>query len=249
MRNVRQGIAVLGLAALLAGQAEAQRGGGRFGGGFGGGSLLDNQSVQKELKLTDDQIKKVKEVTQSVREKHREELDALRKQGPQADREKMQELFRTIGEDTNKALADVLKPEQSKRYKEITLQQRGAQAFNDEEVQKTLKLTDEQKEKIKTINEDAAKERRELFPPRGGAGGAGGGAGRPNPAAFEEMRKKMEALNKETMEKVTAVLTDDQKKAWKDLVGAPFEIKFEPPQGRPGGGGQADKPRRNREKQ
>jgi Spy/CpxP family protein refolding chaperone len=244
MRSVCQGIVVLGLAALLAGQAEAQRGGGRFGGGFGG-SLLDNQSVQKELKLTDDQIKKVKEVTQSVRDKHREELDALRKQGAQADREKRQELFRTIGEETNKALAEVLTPEQNKRYKEITLQQRGAQAFNDEEVQKTLKLTDEQKEKIKTINEDAAKERRELFPRRGGAGGGGP----PNPAAFEEMRKKMTALNKETMEKVTAVLTDDQKKAWKDLVGAPFEIKFEPPQGRRGGGGQAEKPRRNQDKQ
>ncbi len=244
MRIAGKSVLVLGLAALLAGPALAQRGPGG-GGRFGGGSLLDNQSVQKELKLTDDQIKKVKEVTQSVYDKHKEELDALRKEGRQAQPEKRQELFKTIGEERNKALAEVLKPEQSKRYKEITLQQRGAQAFNDEEVQKTLKITDEQKDKIKTINEDAAKERQELFPRRGGAGGGG----RPDPAAFEEIRKKMAALNKETMEKVTAVLTDDQKKAWKDLVGAPFEIKFEPPQGRPGGGGQAEKPRRNQEKQ
>jgi Spy/CpxP family protein refolding chaperone len=245
MRIEGKSVLVLCLAAMLAGPALAQRGPGG-GGRFGGGSLLDNQSVQKELKLTDDQIKKVKEITQSVRDKHKEELDALGKQGPQADREKRQELFRTIREETNKALVDVLKPEQSKRFKEITLKQRGAQAFNDEEVQKTLNLTDEQKDKIKTINEDASKEMRELFPRRGGAGGGGA---RPDPAAFEEMRKKMAALNKETMEKATAVLTDDQKKAWKDLVGAPFEIKFEPPQGRPGGGGQAEKPRRNRDKQ
>jgi Spy/CpxP family protein refolding chaperone len=242
MRTAFQGVLALGLAALLAGPIQAQRG--RFGGGPGGGSLLENQSVQKELKLSDEQIKKVKDITQSIREKHREELDGLFKQGPQADREKMQEVFKAIREETTKALADVLKPEQSKRLKEITLQDQGARAFNDEEVQKALKLSDEQKEKVKTINEDAAKERQQLFP-RGGGGGAGGR--RADPGAFEEMQKKMAALNKETMEKVTAVLTDDQKKAWKDLTGEPFQVKREPPRGGPRGG-PGEKPRRNQEK-
>jgi len=44
------------------------------------------------------------------------------------------------------------------------------------------------------------------------------------------MQKKMAALNKETMEKVSGVLTDDQKKAWKDLTGEPFEFKPDPGQ-------------------
>jgi Spy/CpxP family protein refolding chaperone len=245
MRIVFQGLLALGLAAALVLPAQAQRGRPGGGGPFGGGSLLENQSVQKELRLSDEQIKKVTEITQSIRDKHREELQAVFKRGPQTDRERIQELFKTINEETNKALADVLTPEQAKRYKQITLQDRGTQAFNDEEVQKALKLTDEQKEKIKTINEDAAKERQQLFPRGGGGGGAG--AGRRDPGAFEEMRKKMAAMNKETMEKVTAVLTDDQKKAWKDLIGEPFEVKRAFPRGGPRGG-PGEKPRRGQEK-
>ena len=42
----------------------------------------------------------------------------------------------------------------------------------------------------------------------------------------------MADLQKETKEKIDAVLTPDQKKAWKDMTGEPFEVQF----GRPGGG-------------
>jgi hypothetical protein len=47
------------------------------------------------------------------------------------------------------------------------------------------------------------------------------------------MAKKRAALQKEGMERVTAILNADQKTAWKDLVGAPFEVQF---QGRRRGG-------------
>jgi hypothetical protein len=60
--------------------------------------------------------------------------------------------------------------------------------------------------------------------------------------------KRVAALRKETMETATAVLTDDQKKAWKDLTGEPFEVKREPPRGGPRGG-PGEKPRRNQDKQ
>jgi Spy/CpxP family protein refolding chaperone len=228
---------VLGMALLLAGPALAQRGqgkGGGFGGGFGFGGpgfLLMNSSVQKELKLTDDQIKKITDANESVREKHREDFEALGKLEGDERREKGQELRKQMADETNKALAEILKPEQNKRLKEITLQQDGARAFNNPEVQKALNLTDDQKEKIKTINEDAAKEREELFP-RGRRGGGGGF----DKDAFKEKMTKMAAMNKETLDKVTSVLTDDQKKTWKDMTGAPFEIKFEFPPGGPRGG-------------
>ena len=39
-------------------------------------------------------------------------------------------------------------------------------------------------------------------------------------------------MNKEAVEKVQSVLTPEQKKAWKDLTGEPFEMQFSP-----GGGG------------
>jgi len=44
-----------------------------------------------------------------------------------------------------------------------------------------------------------------------------------------EAMKKMADLNKEIMGKVTALLTEDQKKTWKEMTGEPFEYKFEAP--------------------
>ncbi len=242
MRIALKTTIILGLALLLAGPALGQRGPGR--GGFGGpGMLIQNQSVQKELKLTDDQIQKIKDASQSIADKHKDDFAALRNLQGDERREKGQELGKKVADETNQALAGILKPEQTKRYKEIMLQQEGARAFNGEEVQKALSLTDDQKEKIKTINEDAAKEMRELFPQGGRRGAGGGGGGAVDPAAFKERMTKFATLRKETMEKVTSVLTDDQKKVWKDMTGEPFEIKFEPFQGRrgPGRGAEKDK--------
>jgi Spy/CpxP family protein refolding chaperone len=232
MRSVLKTLFVMSLVGLLAGPALAQRGQGRGGrGGFGGPDTLAlNPSVQKELNLSEDQIQKIKDATQSVRDKHRDESEGLRNLQGDERREKGQELRKKMSDETNQALTGILKPEQSKRLKEITLQQRGAQAFNDPETQKALNLTEDQKDKIKTINEDAAKDMRELFP-QGGRRGAGGGGGGGDPAAFKERMTKVAALRKENMEKATSVLTEDQKKTWKEMTGQPFEVKFEAPQG------------------
>jgi hypothetical protein len=120
-----------------------------------------------------------------------------------------------VSEETLKALADVLKPEQLTRLKQIEVQQAGERAFTRPGVQAALKLTDGQKEQIKALTEDAAKQRRELF--------QGGNA--------QGSRDKMTALRKETLDKIQAVLTDDQKKSWKDLTGAPFELVRGPRRG------------------
>jgi hypothetical protein len=167
------GVAIV-LATLTTGQ-EPRRPGGFQGPGSDPGQILKNENVQKELKITEEQLKKYEELQK-------------------------------------KALADALSPEQLKRLKQIQLQQRGLRAFQDPEVQTALKMTDDQKEKVKTIAEDSDKDRRELF-----KGAVGGGGNR------EEMMKKITAYNKEVMDKTTAVLSEDQKKTWKDMVGEPFE--------------------------
>jgi hypothetical protein len=85
-------------------------------------------------------------------------------------------------------------------------------AFGNEEVQSALKLTDDQKSKIRTLMEDMGNEMREL---RGG----GGGGGDP-----QEMQEKRAALTKTYTEKIHGVLTADQKSAWKDMIGAEFKL-------------------------
>jgi hypothetical protein len=233
------------LAVLLAGPALAQdqqrqrgQGGqrGQRGGGMGGiGRLIGNESVQKELNLDPSQVEKAQSAVREVREKHRDEFAKLRDLSQEERRDKMRDLNRSVGAEENAALDTVLRPEQMKRLKQIELQQMGAQAFARAEVEKALNLTDDQKSKIKTINDDAQKEMRELFQAGGGGGGQGqagrqgrGGQGGGGQGAN---REKIDSLRKETMEKVQSVLTEDQKKSWKELTGTPFHMQM--PERRP----------------
>jgi Spy/CpxP family protein refolding chaperone len=166
--------------------------------------LLNHHAVRKELKLTDKQIKKVSDLAKDLREKQRKELANSRDMNPSERRQKFQELMTEI-EERQKALAAVLTPDQEKRLHQLLRQRKGTAALLDPEVQSALKLSDEQKEKIKTI---ADKEMRVPF-----QSGPGGG-----------ILQKMKAIRKESMENATAVLTDEQKKTWKDLVGEPFDF-------------------------
>jgi len=207
-----------GALALLAAPASAQQGRGGFG--FGGGSMiLLAPNVQKDLKLSDEQVGKIQDTLQEVREKHADDFAGLRDLSPEERQEKMSALNKTIGGELKKALA--LSPEQSKRFDQISLQSRGIMAFSDPAVAGKLKLTDEQKSKVREIaeasrgqrgafNKDASQEEREAA------------------------RKKFAETSKENMSKVLATMSDDQKKAWKELTGEPIEIQMPRMPRRPG---------------
>jgi hypothetical protein len=216
----------VGLAAFLSSAAEAQRGRGGFGMGLNNPyALLANPSVQKELAMTEEQVKKVRDVTQSIQDKHKDERAEIQQleRGSEERREKSQALNKKVADETKEGLKGVLKSSQEKRLNQIVMQQRGVQAFSEAEVQKKLDLKDDQKEKLKTIAEDSQNEIREAF-----QGARGGG-----PEGFQEAMKKITALRKEAMEKATSVLDDKQKKTWEDMTGKPFQIQF---QGRGGRG-------------
>ncbi len=212
-------LAAVAVAAFVAAPALAQFGPG-FGRGGGAGMLLGNKGVQSELKLTDEQKTKVQEFTTKTREKMREAF-----QSAAGDREKMQEAFKEIASETEKFVKDTLKPEQQKRLKQIQRQQVGIRAFQEEDVAKALKLTDEQKSDITKLSEDIGAQMREMFQSAQG-----------DPEKMRENRKKIETLNKEAMDKVQKMLTADQKKEWKELTGEPYTVRFEGGPGGPGGG-------------
>ena len=82
-------------------------------------------------------------------------------------------------------------PNQLARLKGIAIQQAGVRALFDKDIQKDLKLSDDQTAKIKTIGEDSQKKMGELFAP---------GADR------SEMRTKMDELRKESEKQLMDVL-------------------------------------------
>jgi hypothetical protein len=213
MRTFLRVVGVCALTALLAGPVLAQGGRGNRGGGAGGlGALLTNDSVQKELKLEKEAIDKVKEAVTKVQDAHKDDTAKLRDLTGEERRTKTAELTATMNDETLKAVGDILKPEQIKRLKQIDVQQAGAQAFTRADVVKALSLKDDQKDKIKTIAADMTKALADLRAAGGGAAGR---------AANQE---KITALRKETMDKVVGLLTDDQKKAFKEMTGDAFEL-------------------------
>jgi Spy/CpxP family protein refolding chaperone len=202
----------VGILALLAVPVSAQQrqrqgGGGAFGSGMSSAMLLFQKSVQEDLKMTDDQVKKVTDLST----KQREAFTGLRDLSQEERGKKLQELTAQ----NEKAVGEILKPEQAKRLKEISLQTQGARALaNDAAVAKSLALTGEQQEKIKAIEAESRSEAQKLF--QGGIGN------------FEEAQKKRAELTKATNEKAMAVLTPEQKTKWKEMTGEPFkgEIRF-----------------------
>lgn len=200
----------LGLVALIASPAAAQ-GRGRF---FGGNPamLLNNASVQQELKLDDKQVEKGKELAEKAMEKMRESREALQGLEGEEQQKKRQEINREMTAWATKEMGEFLKPEQLNRLKQISYQQRGAMAFMDPVVAQKLNLSDSQKQDIREIQQSA----REKMPSR---------------EDFQNDReaamKKMQEVNKEILSQVEGKLNDEQRKTWKELLGAPFEIKYE----------------------
>jgi Spy/CpxP family protein refolding chaperone len=204
-----------GIVALMAAPALAQQG--RGGGGMfgGGGMLLTNKSVQTEITATPDQVSKLTALGDDMRAKATAAREAAKDLSQEERQAKMRELMTKGQADMDKALADILDPKQVKRLHEIQVQTAGAMGLTMGRVGDKLKLTDDEKQKIRDLNQEVGQQMREIF--------------QSAQDDREGAMKKMTALRKETLAKALKVLTADQKKTYDELAGKPFELKMEPP--------------------
>jgi hypothetical protein len=136
--------------------------------------------------------------------------------------EKMAAAMAEVSKVAYKELGDVLKKEQVDRLKQIDRQNMGVNAFTNEEVVDALKLTDSQKTSIKGLAGDFGKDSAEIRTEAGFGKGGGGKGG--DPEKMAEMNKKIQKAQKEYTGKAVDLLTDDQKKTWKTLIGADFDL-------------------------
>jgi hypothetical protein len=261
-------------------QREGSSGGGRgmgFIGGVAGGRpggspllLLNSPAVQEELALTPDQKKQTESLVNQMREAMRSEstdFQALRELSDEQRRAKFEEMGKQRTEQMAKfkpKFAEILDDVQMRRLQEISWQAQGTGALRDPELVQALGLSQEQQDKISTINRQfqeqfaSGRSRR----PEGDRGGAGdgnraannptadrtSGNGRGNFEAFREAMAKRDA-------EVTSVLTEEQQGKFKELKGAEFDVsklRTGPPGnfGRSGGRGgdasEGNRPRGNK---
>lgn len=221
------------------------RGGRGFGGfGFGGPgrggfgidslTLLMNEKVHEDLKLEPEQLASIQEISDASRdeqEKRRAEFGDIRDL-PEDERraafEKMREAGEKSREETTKKINEVLNEDQQKRLDQISIQVRGTNALLDEKVQEKLGIEGDQKEKLDAAQEENGQAMRAAFEDMG-----------PD-ADPEDRRAKVEELRKSAEEKLTAVLTDEQKTKFDEMKGEKIELTMQDffrGRGGPGGGG------------
>jgi hypothetical protein len=177
-------------------------------------TLVAQRAVQSELKLDAAQLKKLSDANA------RQIIEMQRAgQQPEQRMKKMQELM----ESGNRAVEEVLKPEQRQRLREISWQLQGPLALTDPEVAKELGLSEEQQIQIAAVKETV---HAQMIPPMGKGGPP------PNP---DTMRKKLAEVNKTAEGKIQQILTPEQQTRWKTLLGKTIagNITLGPPPGFP----------------
>ena len=169
--------------------------------------LLRQKSVQKELELGADVIKKITEFTAA-------QSEAAQKTASLGEAERKKE-FEKLAKENDKFLTDTLAAKQSKRLDQITMQFTALTQLLKPEMVKELKLSDEQVKKFEEMQTEARKALVEVLQSPPGAG----------------KNERFARLREETRTRILAVLTDEQKAKVREMAGPPFEgeIVFEEP--------------------
>lgn len=214
----RSMLAVLVLTiALISSEAFAQgRGGGDRGrrggpGGMMGDSpltLISDKNVIEELELVDDQVDALDDLQDSMRDVFRESFSGMRDRfrDPDVDREElMQEIREKIqsqmaGVETE--LDEILLPHQKSRLEELYFQRQASRSgtegmLNNPKVKERLGLTDQQLEEIAEKAEEVK-------------------------AKLEEDIKE---LRESARDEILSVLSSDQQKQIKEMMGDSFEFE------------------------
>jgi hypothetical protein len=182
--------------------------------------LLQNKSIQDELKITPEQHKKFRDLARDFEKKHKEEIAKARED---KDFRKMMDVRRKAMEAMSGVLGDVLTAEQLKRLGQIDIQAQGLRALMRSEVQKQLGLSARQREEVRSIFDGMEKELKEAFktPPA-------------DAKKAQEFGTKLRKVHQTATERAEAIFNDEQRAIWKEMTGEPFEVKLASPRGQPG---------------
>ena len=189
-----------------------------------GARLLAMPEVQKELGLSDEQKKRVDDLLKELGLSGAD-LQSLQALSKEERRERLKEAAKKGQENAGKAaeaVKSILDAKQLERLGQLVLQREGAAAFARPEVTEKLALTQEQKDKLRTITQDA-------LPQQGSLPDLKNATKEDRRAALAKMREKAEKAKADAL----AVLSPEQKETWQKMQGKKFDFP-------PGAGGLLD---------
>ena len=212
---------VLGAACIAVTQAHERE---RSGRGFGRGSsrssllgLLGREQVQKEMKLSEEQTTKVKEIVKKLGAEMQEQYTALREiEDRDQQRAKLTELRDQSDQKIREQLGDVVEREQVMRLYQIRMQVRAVvDSLANRYVSGRLELTDDQKNKLDEINKGVRAKQSEVYATLRDA------SDEQRSEAFQKLRKIRSDADAEAL----ALLTAEQKAAFVEMKGEKIELQ------------------------
>jgi hypothetical protein len=175
--------------------------------------MLRDQAVQKELALDEGQTKGINELAAQMQAEAMEVMSGLQDLTPEEQKQELPSIMKMVGEkgkEIQEKVDKVLNEKQRVRVKELSIQRRGVEALQDDEVIEALKLSDEQKQKLTAIRDEIADKQQAIFKDAGGD--------------RQQMREKFLALRKEAGESAMAILTSDQREQFDKMKGPKFDF-------------------------
>ncbi len=181
---------------------------------LGGSFLVFRDKVQKDLKLTGEQKEKLEQYLEEWipdAMKFFEKIDGLKRK----EREKELGAYRPKAQEKLAAvLKETMKEDQRKRLRQLELQQVGPFVLmhGDVEIRKDLKITDEQRKQFMAVIQEMQTKIAPLLKDVDSGGDA------------KEIWPKLMKIRKEHEGRIEALLSDAQKKQWKEMLGKPLDL-------------------------
>ncbi len=195
--------------------------GGMMGMGMGMGAtqggplmLLLAPSVQKELKLKEDQKAKCYTFVQKARQKNSDMFQSRMFNGNANPQAGMMEVAKQIRKENDAGIAQILDPKQKERFDQIVLQNEGPLAVARPEIASKLRLNESQKEYVQGVMMQMGNE---LFMARRQSQVTGSFS----PAHMREITSQ---LRKEAVKEISKVIDRKQQKNFNSMLGAPFDL-------------------------
>jgi Spy/CpxP family protein refolding chaperone len=164
--------------------------------------MLGAESIQKELELSDEQKKKLREIAEQYRRQvqeswRAEDWETFRKLPPEeqkkqlvAQREKTAKRRAEVAADTRAKIEALLLPHQVQRFEEIVFRARASVMLYNPRTLERLGVTDDQKERLRKVR--------------------------------DEFQEKTQKLQQEAIDKTLSVLSPEQKAKLKEMTSEGF---------------------------
>ncbi|MEX0677897.1 MAG: hypothetical protein WD063_12525 [Pirellulales bacterium] len=178
--------------------------------------MLRNEAVRKELNVNDEQQAVLASLAAKLQQDAFEIISGLQDLTPEEQKEAMADVMKMVaekGKEVKQQVDGILDKTQIERFKELSLQSRGAQALEDDEMVAALEITDEQKKQLAGIREDGMQAVQEAFQKLRGGGSDQG-----------DIRKKIMEMRNRLSDKALTVLTPEQREQFEKMKGAKFDF-------------------------